>query len=100
MDIVRRWLGPAGGWPARPYVEQGPVLLGQVLRGAEYRDGRVKLRLSGRGLPKPRGGAGDLFAVAQIVVPDTLSDRERESYQRLAESSSFQPRRHFREEEA
>jgi thioredoxin reductase len=48
MDIVRRWLGPAGGWPARPYVEQGPVLLGQVLRGAEYRDGRVKLRLLGR----------------------------------------------------
>ena len=42
-----------------------------------------KLRLSGRGLPKPRGGAGDLFAVAQIVVPGALSDRERESYQQL-----------------
>ena len=28
-----------------------------------------KLRLSGRGLPRPRGGAGDLFAVAQVVVP-------------------------------
>ena len=48
MDIVRRWLGPAGGWPARRAVEQGPVLLGQTLRGAEYRDGRVQLRLSGR----------------------------------------------------
>jgi len=74
----------------------GPVSL-KVPAGTS--SGR-KLRLSGRGLPKPRGGAGDLFAVAQIVVPDTLSDRERESYQRLAESSSFQPRRHFREEEA
>src|SRR6185295_1013504 len=31
-----------------------------------------KLRLGGRGLPKPRGGAGDLFAVAQIVVPGSL----------------------------
>lgn len=48
MDIVRRWLGPAGGWPARQAVEQGPVLLGQALRGAEYRNGRVQLRLSDR----------------------------------------------------
>jgi len=48
VDIVRRWLGPAGGWPARHAVEQGPVLLGQALRGAEYRDGRVQLRLLGR----------------------------------------------------
>ena len=59
-----------------------------------------KLRLSGRGLPNPRGQAGDLFAVAQIVVPSALSDRERESYQRLADDSSFEPRRHFREEGA
>ena len=59
-----------------------------------------KLRLSGRGLPNPRGAAGDLFAVAQIVVPSALSDQERESYQRLADDSSFEPRRHFREEGA
>ena len=45
MGIVRRWLGPAGGWPARQAVEQGPVLLGHSLRSAEYRDGRVHLRL-------------------------------------------------------
>ena len=48
MDIVRLWLGPAGGWPARQAVEQGSVLLGQSLCGAEYRDGRVRLRLLGR----------------------------------------------------
>jgi curved DNA-binding protein len=59
-----------------------------------------KLRLSGRGLPKPRGGAGDLFAVAQIVVPAELSERERELYQQLAEGSDFEPRRIFREEGA
>jgi lysine/ornithine N-monooxygenase len=45
LDIVRRWLGPSGAWPARKYVEQGPVLLGQKLRGADYRDGRAYLRL-------------------------------------------------------
>lgn len=42
-----------------------------------------KLRLGGRGLPKPRGGAGDLFAVAQIVVPANLDERERELYREL-----------------
>ena len=72
----------------------GPVSL-KVPAGTS--SGR-KLRLSGRGLPKPRGGAGDLFAVAQIVVPGELSDRERELYRQLAESSGFEPRRHFREE--
>jgi len=59
-----------------------------------------KLRLAGRGLPKPRGGAGDLYAVAQIVAPAELSERERELYRQLAEGSSFEPRRHFREEGA
>ena len=59
-----------------------------------------KLRLSGRGLPKPGGGAGDLFAVAQIVVPGELSERERELYGQLAESSSQDPRQHFKGEGA
>jgi curved DNA-binding protein len=54
-----------------------------------------KLRLAGRGLPKPRGGAGDLIAVAQIVVPGELGERERELYQQLAETSEFNPRRVF-----
>ena len=56
-----------------------------------------KLRLGGRGLPKPRGGAGDLYAVAQIVVPPQLSERERELFSSLKEGSSFDPRRHFAE---
>ena len=55
-----------------------------------------KLRLAGRGLPSPGGGtAGDLYAVAQIVVPPSLSDDERANYQKLADQSSFEPRRHF-----
>jgi curved DNA-binding protein len=53
-----------------------------------------KLRLAGRGLPKPRGGAGDLFAVTQIGVPEP-NERERELYQELANGSTFNPRRHF-----
>jgi curved DNA-binding protein len=54
-----------------------------------------KLRLAGRGLPKPRGGAGDQFAVAQIVVPPHPSDAERTLYEQLKQQSQFNPRRHF-----
>lgn len=47
LQIVRRWLGPAGGWPARKYVEQSPVMLGRRLHGAAWRGGRVELDLVG-----------------------------------------------------
>jgi curved DNA-binding protein len=54
-----------------------------------------KLRLTGRGLPRPRGNAGDLYAVAQIMVPSELSPRERELYDQLRESASSNPRRNL-----
>ncbi len=46
-----------------------------------------RLRLRGRGLPNTGGGRGDLHAVVKITVPKQLSDRERELYEQLAESS-------------
>ncbi len=45
-----------------------------------------RLRLRGRGLPKRGGESGDLHAVVKIVVPKTLSDRERSLYEELAET--------------
>jgi curved DNA-binding protein len=51
-----------------------------------------RLRLRGRGLPKRGGGSGDLHAVVKIVVPKELSDRERELYAQLADSSALDPR--------
>ena len=51
-----------------------------------------RLRLRGRGFPKRGGGGGDLHAIVKIVVPKALSDRERELYEQLAESSSVDPR--------
>jgi curved DNA-binding protein len=51
-----------------------------------------RLRLRGRGLPKRGGSSGDLHAVVKIVVPKELSDRERELYEQLAESSSLDQR--------
>jgi len=73
-----------------------PTLSGPVsLKVPPGTSAAKKLRLAGRGLPKPRGGAGDLIAVAQIVVPGELGERERELYQQLADISEFNPRRHF-----
>ena len=56
-----------------------------------------QLRLAGRGLPRASGAAGALYAVVQIVVPPTVSERERELYRQLAGASSFDPRAHFGE---
>jgi curved DNA-binding protein len=55
-----------------------------------------KLRLAGKGLPKPRGGAGDLYCVLQIVTPTKLSAREKELYEELAKISDFDPRADLR----
>ena len=57
-----------------------------------------KLRLAKRGLPRPNGGAGDLFAIVQIAVPTVLTDRERALFKELADSSTFNPRGHFERE--
>ncbi len=54
-----------------------------------------KLRLAGRGLPKPGGGAGDLYAVLSIAVPGTLTEREKELYEALRGASRFNPRLKF-----
>ncbi|HSQ02523.1 MAG TPA: DnaJ C-terminal domain-containing protein, partial [Burkholderiales bacterium] len=57
-----------------------------------------QLRLAKRGLPKPREGEGDLYAIVQIAVPTVVNERERELYQQLAASSAFDPRAHFKQE--
>jgi curved DNA-binding protein len=57
-----------------------------------------KLRLAKRGLPKPREGEGDLFAIVQIVVPTVLSERERALFKELSDASTFNPRGHFERE--
>ena len=54
-----------------------------------------KLRLAKKGLPRPGGGEGDLYAIVQIVNPTVLSEREKELFKQLAESSRFDPRGHL-----
>jgi curved DNA-binding protein len=55
-----------------------------------------RLRLQGKGLPKPGGkGYGDLYAVIPIAVPPTLSAEERKLFEELSRTSRFNPRLHF-----
>jgi curved DNA-binding protein len=51
-----------------------------------------KLRLRGKGMPNPKGGAGDLYALVAIVVPKEPSGQERELFEKLQQVSSFKPR--------
>jgi curved DNA-binding protein len=73
-----------------------PTLAGPVeLKVPAGSRGGQQLRLAGRGLPKPEGGAGDLYAVVHIALPPDPSEREKTLYRELAAASTFDPRRHF-----
>ena len=45
------------------------------------------------GNAQPSGHAGDLHAEVKVMVPPTLSERERELFEELAKVSTFDPRR-------
>ena len=73
-----------------------PTLAGQVhLKIAPGTSSGQQLRLGKRGLPKPGGGEGDLFAIVKIVTPATLTEREQALFEELAKSTTFHPRSHF-----
>jgi curved DNA-binding protein len=52
-----------------------------------------RLRLRGEGMPNPRGTPGDLYAEVKIMVPRTLTPRERELFESLRRDSTFDPRK-------
>jgi DnaJ-class molecular chaperone len=76
-----------------------PISFAEAALGATVEvptlDGHVKLkipagtssgtnfRLSGRGIPKPKGGKGDLYFKAKIVVPKELTDEQKKLVQQL-----------------
>jgi len=51
---------------------------------AETQNGRT-IRLGGQGMPRATGGHGDLFVTVKVVLPQKLSDEERESVRRIAD---------------
>ena len=52
-----------------------------------------RIRVKGRGFPGgTRGESGDLIAELRVVVPESLSARERELFEQLRDASGFRPR--------
>jgi curved DNA-binding protein len=59
-----------------------------------------QLRLAGKGLPRRKGSAGDLYAQVLVQVPARPDGTESELYRQLAAQSTFNPREHFAQEHA
>lgn len=53
------------------------------------------LRLRQKGWTKPKGGRGDQLVRVVITPPKELSDQEREYYEKIRASRSFNPRDHL-----
>lgn len=83
-DLVVRTDVPAPlavvGGTARVPAPDGPVTV-RIRPGTQS---GTTLRVPGRGLPRKRGGRGDLLAEVRLVVPERPSPRERELYAELA----------------
>ena len=88
-----------------------PVTFSEAALGAEVKvptlDGSVTvrippgttpgktLRVRGRGTPRAAGGAGDLLVTVDVVVPQSLSDEQRQAVEALAATESANPRAHL-----
>lgn len=58
------------------------------------RPGR-KLRVKGKGGPRPSGGRGDLIVEVDVEVPQKLSRREKELLEQFADAHQANPRAHL-----
>ncbi len=72
-----------------------PTLKGRVsLRvPPDTQNGRT-IRLAGQGMPRPAGGAGDLYVTVRVVLPTKLDDDERECIRKIG-ARQDDPRRHL-----
>lgn len=51
-----------------------------------------RMRLRGKGFPSHSGEPGDLYVEVRVMVPESLTDRERELFEQLASASPFRAR--------
>ncbi|MGH9382163.1 MAG: DnaJ C-terminal domain-containing protein [Thermoanaerobaculia bacterium] len=71
-----------------------PTLDGEVtVRIPAHSSSGRKIRLRGKGWPSTNRETGDLLAELRIVVPESLTERERELLEKLAAVSPFRPRK-------
>lgn len=85
---------PLAPWEAALGAEiKIPTLAGDVqLKIPAGANGGQKLRLKGKGIPNPRGTAGDLLVELRIEIPKDLTKKEREAWEELKKISKFDPR--------
>ncbi|MBI2372765.1 MAG: DnaJ domain-containing protein [Deltaproteobacteria bacterium] len=83
---VSPWVAALGG-EARLKTLDGEVNV-KIPSGASSGQ---KIRLKKKGYPLADGEAGDLYAEIKIMVPKTLSPKERELFEALEAASSFAP---------
>ncbi len=88
---------PLAPWEAALGAEvEIPTLTGRVtMKVPPGSKAGQKLRLAGKGLPQPGGGAGDLYAVLSIEGPNPLTGPEKELFEELRRVSRFNPRARF-----
>ena len=88
-----------------------PVTFSEAALGAEVKvptlDGAVtvrippgtpngkQLRVRGRGMPRPAGGAGDLLVTVEVMVPKDLSEEQRQAVEALSAVEAVNPRAHL-----
>ena len=51
-----------------------------------------RLRIKGHGVPRRNGEAGDLLAIVQIMLPETMDEESQDFFRRLAQRYPHDPR--------
>jgi curved DNA-binding protein len=46
------------------------------------------IRLAGQGMPRASGGSGDMYVAVKVVLPQKLTEAEREAIQKIAAQRS------------
>ena len=85
---VAPWEAVLGAQVRVPTLEDGVNI--KIPAGTQHGQ---RLRVRGRGLPESGGTtSGDLLVGVRIEFPKTVTDRERELWEKLARESTFNPR--------
>lgn len=91
LDVPITYAEAALGSQVKIPVPDGVVTL-KIPAGTQ--SGRT-FRVKGRGIPKAKGGRGDLLATVRVVVPESITADERSLLEQLRESQNGAVRAHL-----
>ena len=73
------------------YTEDNKNVFGQDLPYLKTESGE-NICLKGKGYLNGRGGRGDLFVNVQIMIPKSITEKEKTIFEQLREISKYNPR--------